>query len=236
MATISVDTLQALVERVLAGNGFSSENARVLAETVVAAESCNAKSHGLFRVKGYIAEIAGGWADGHAVSVVRDVAPGVALADGANGYCQPAYRAARELFHRKIRTQGTAVLAIRNAHHLAALWPEVEDLAGQGFVALAFRNARSHVLPHRGRQKILGTNPMAFAAPRHAGPPFVFDQAASTMSRGDIMLAARAGHRVPEGAGVDRDGRPTTDPAAILDGGAQLPFGGHNGSLVALMI
>jgi delta1-piperideine-2-carboxylate reductase len=63
----------------------------------------------------------------------------------------------------------------------------------------------------------------------------VFDQASAAMARGEIQIAARDGHPVPAGAGIDADGNPTTDPASILRG-AQLPFGGYKGSAIALMV
>ena len=64
----------------------------------------------------------------------------------------------------------------------------------------------------------------------------VFDQASSAMAFGDVKLAAAAGEPLPEGAAVDRDGRPSTDAAAVVAGGALLPFGGHKGSSIALMV
>ena len=63
----------------------------------------------------------------------------------------------------------------------------------------------------------------------------IFDQASAAMARGEIMLAARDGHALPQGVGIDSSGQPTTDPAAILKG-AQLPFGGYKGSAIALMV
>src|SRR3546814_2781775 len=77
---------------------------------------------------------------------------------------------------------------------------------------------------------------MAFAWPRPGRHPLVFDQASSASARGEIMIAAREGHAVPPGTGIDAEGRDTTDPNAILDGGAQLPFGGYKGASIALMI
>jgi delta1-piperideine-2-carboxylate reductase len=232
---VSVEELSGLVEAALAGNGFSPSNARVLADVIVAAERDGSKSHGLFRVKGYLAEVAGGWADGAARPVVEDKAAGIVRVDACNGYCQPAYRAARALLLRKAHAHGIAALAIHNSHHLAALWHEVEDLAEAGLVAFAYRNGRSQVVPWGGKRSLFGTNPMAFACPGTAGP-LVWDQATAFMARGEIMLAAERGATVPQGAGVDHQGAPTCDPRAILKGGAQLPFGGHKGSLISLMI
>jgi len=64
----------------------------------------------------------------------------------------------------------------------------------------------------------------------------VFDLATSAMAHGDIQIAAREGRELPPGCGVDREGRPTQDARAILDGGALLPFGGHKGSALSMMV
>lgn len=63
----------------------------------------------------------------------------------------------------------------------------------------------------------------------------VFDQASSVVARGEGMIAARDGHKMPEGVGIDGDGRPSTDPNEVLKG-AMLPFGGYKGSAIALMV
>lgn len=64
----------------------------------------------------------------------------------------------------------------------------------------------------------------------------MFDQATSALSNGDVQIAAREGHRLPPGSGVDRHGEPTTDPNAVLDGGALLSFGGYKGSSIGMMM
>jgi delta1-piperideine-2-carboxylate reductase len=122
-----------------------------------------------------------------------------------------------------------------NSYHFAALWYEVEALAEQGLVAFAFVNSRSYVAPAGGTKPLFGTNPMAFGWPRKGRPPLVFDQASSASARGEIMIHKRDGKAIPQGWAIDRDGRPTTDPAAAL-AGAQLPFGGYKGSAIALMV
>jgi delta1-piperideine-2-carboxylate reductase len=83
---------------------------------------------------------------------------------------------------------------------------------------------------------LFGTNPIAFAAPCAGHDPIVFDMATSAMAHGDVQIAARAGQLLPEGMGVDAQGLPTTDPKAILEGGALLPFGGHKGSALSMMV
>jgi LDH2 family malate/lactate/ureidoglycolate dehydrogenase len=91
------------------------------------------------------------------------------------------------------------------------------------------------VAPHGGSKPVFGTNPFAFGWPRPDGAPFVFDFATSAVARGEIELHQRGGKSIPLGWALDAEGRPTTDPALGL-AGAMLPFGGHKGTALALMI
>jgi delta1-piperideine-2-carboxylate reductase len=101
---------------------------------------------------------------------------------------------------------------------------------------MAFTTYKPAVVPAGAKQPLFGTNPMCFGWPRGDQPPMVFDQASASMARGEVMIAARDGHDVPLGTGVDAEGNPTTEPQKIIDGGALLPFGGHKGSTIAMMI
>jgi delta1-piperideine-2-carboxylate reductase len=234
--TVSVGELTDLVVRVLRRHGVSQENAGPVSETVVAAERDGALSHGLLRLPGYAATLESGWVDGRAVPIVSDAAPGLVATEAASGFAQPALRASATLLRQKARRQGIAAAAIRNSHHFAALWPDIEPFAQDGFIALAMVNGRQRMAVWDGTRKLLGTSPMAFACPRPGMLPLVWDQASSVMAQGEILLAMHRGDRLPEGVGLDVDGRPTTDPRAVLDGGSILPFGGHKGSSIAFMI
>lgn len=81
----------------------------------------------------------------------------------------------------------------------------------------------------------MGTNPFAFGWPRAKASPFVFDFATSVAARGEVELHRIAGTPLPEGWALEADGAPTRDPIAALQG-AMLPFGGHKGSAISLMI
>jgi delta1-piperideine-2-carboxylate reductase len=233
---LSLDEVRELATAALVGNGVSDGNAAAVADVVTRAERDGCPSHGLFRVPGYVASLRSGRANGRAVPTVEDWAPGVVRVDAGNGFAPPALLAGRPLLVEKAQALGIALLAIRNSMHFAALWCDVEPLAEQGLIALGFVNSRSFLPPWGGRRPLYGTNPMAFACPREGALPMVFDQASSALARGEIQLAARDGHAVPPGAGLDADGHLTTDPRAILEGGTQLPFGGYKGASVALMV
>ena len=234
--SLSFDELVSLLRGIFVANGCSDNVAAILANNCAAAERDGAFSHGLFRLAGYVKTLRSGWVDGAAVPEVGDASPGFVRIDANNGFAQPALAAGRELLVNKARRNGIALMAIRRSHHFAALSYDVEPFAKEGLVALTVLNSLTAVVPHGARKPVFGTNPIAFAAPRTGGGPIVFDMATSVMAKGDVRLAAQKGHRLPEGVGVDRDGHPTTDPNAVLDGGALQPFGGHKGSALSMMI
>ncbi|TCS36498.1 delta1-piperideine-2-carboxylate reductase [Paucimonas lemoignei] len=228
--------LSALLARIFERHGTSKEVAAILADNCASAQRDGSDSHGIFRIPGYVSTLASGWVDGKAVPEVTDAAPGFISADAKNGFAQPALAAAKDLLAKKARANGIAMLAIHNSHHFAALWPDVEPFAREGLVALAFVNSMACVVPYGGKHALFGTNPIAFAAPREGHDPLVFDLATSAIANGDVQIAAREGKQLPPGYGVDRDGQPTCDPKAILDGGALLTFGGYKGSALSMMV
>ncbi|PKH12763.1 Ldh family oxidoreductase [Pseudomonas fluorescens] len=235
-SSIPFTELVALLQQVFIRHGTSPEVAGVLAHNCASAERDGAHSHGVFRIPGYVSTLGSGWVSGKAVPLVEDVASGFVRVDANNGFAQPALAAARSLLVEKARSAGIALLAIRNSHHFAALWPDVEPFAEEGLVALSVVNSMTCVVPHGADRPLFGTNPIAFAAPRADGPPIVFDLATSAIAHGDVQIAARKGERLPLGTGVDSLGQPTQDPKAILEGGALLPFGGHKGSALSMMV
>ena len=233
---LGFDALARLVAAAFERHGCVAEVARAIAHNMVTAEQDGAKSHGVFRIPAYLNSLDAGWVDGKATPRVDDVAPAMLRGDGRNGFALPVLELARPALVEKARTNGIALLTVRNANHFSAVWPDVEPFAREGFIAMAMINSMASVVPHGGHRKVYGTNPLGFAAPRAGGDPLVFDQASSALSNGDVQIAARLGHELLPGVGVDRDGRPTTDPKAVLDGGALLSFGGYKGSSIGMMM
>ena len=233
--TLTLDEVRDLATRTLMALGASQDNADAVADVITAAERDACKSHGLFRLPGYGIALRNGRINGKSVPEVTELAPSVIQVDAKGGFAPLALKVGRAPLAEKARSQGIAAMPLVNSYHFAALWYEVEALAEQGLVAFAFVNSRSYVAPAGGTEPLFGTNPMAFGWPRKGRPPLVFDQASSASARGEIMIHKRDGKPIPQGWAIDREGRPTTDPAAAL-AGAQLPFGGYKGSAIALMV
>ena len=235
LVRLTLAAVHTLALHVLRANGVSEAQARAIADTITAAERDDCKSHGLFRLPGYVRSVRSGKVTPDAVPEVRELAPAIVQVEGKNGFAPLALHIGQGPLAAKAHQYGIAALAVTQIYHFAALWPEVEALAAQGLVAFAWTQAMSYVAPAGGRQPLYGTNPMAFAWPRAGHPPLVFDQASSASARGEIQLHLRDGTPIPVGWAIDADGNPTTDPAEALTG-AQLPFGGYKGAAIALMI
>lgn len=233
---LSYHDMRSALAGVFEANSCSAAVAATLAANCAAAERDGSHSHGLFRMAGYVSTLRSGWVDGRAEPAVEDAAPGFVRVDARNGFTLPAHAKARARVIEKALANGVAVLAIRDSHHLGALHLDVEPYAEEGLVALSVINSMAVVAHPGSARPVYGTNPVAFAAPREGAPPVVFDFATSTMAHGDVRLHAREGRPVPQGVGVDAQGRATTDPNAILEGGALLPFGAHKGAALALMV
>src|SRR5215472_9602885 len=228
--TVSVGKLTGLVVRVFLRHGVSRENAGPVAETVVAAERDGALSHGLLRLPGYISTIRSGWVDGGAVPVVADAAPGLVATEAANGFAQPALRVSAPLLREKTRRQGIAAVAIRNSHHFAAVWPDIEPFAVEGFIVLAMVNGRQRMVVWGGERKLLGTSPMAFACPRPGRLPLVWDKASASRRRAKSCSPHNAvkGYRWVSGWTAMAGRQPIRVRCSTA--GRLLPFGGHKGS------
>lgn len=232
---LSLEEADALARSVLEAWGLSAEHAAAVAATMVAGERDGCTSHGLYRLLVAVSSIEKSVAARDAVPVVSEPAPALVRVDGKGGFAQLPFARGFPVLVEKARSRGIAAMALNNVVHFAALWPEVEALAKEGLVAMAFTPNHAWVAPAGGTRPVFGTNPIAFAWPRPSGEPFVFDFATTVIARGDIELHRRAGKPVPADWGYDADGNPTTDAKAVLDG-AMRTFGGHKGSALAAMV
>ena len=232
---IGLDAIYNLTKKVMLANGCDMENAEALADIVCRAERDGSHSHGLFRVPGYVKALRSGKVDGKAKPTVKHVTPAVIQIDGNGCFAPLAQAVGLPLLADATGKIGIAALSLVGIHHFAALWPETEYLADRGFVGLACTAYMPMVAPAGSKEALFGTNPISFAWPRPGHGPVVYDMATAAMAMGDVQIAARDGHDVPPGTGLDADGNPSTDPAAIAKG-VLLPFGGYKGSAIALMV
>lgn len=232
---LTLDEIRDLCLHALRACGLSEENAQAVAEHMTACERDACQAHGIHRLPGYCASLRSGRVNPRSTPRVQELSDSVVRVDGDNGFWPRAVMAGRPLLIERARRHGIAAMSVVNSNHFGALWWDVEPIAEAGQVALMFVNSRASVAHSGGKRRIYGTNPMAFAWPRPGRPPMVFDQASAAIARGEIEIHRREGKALKPGWAIDRDGNPTTDPEAAL-AGAQLTFGGHKGTAIALMV
>lgn len=233
--SLSFDQLYSLVKSIFLKGGLSSQHAAAVAQVITEAERDGGKSHGIYRIRGCLNTVKAGVVSPDVEPVVSSDNTSIIRTDAKGGFSCLAFERSVDLLANKAKEVGIAALAINNSCHFSALWFEVEQLAKREVAAIAICPSYSCVVPFGGSKPLFGTNPLAFAWPRPGKLPYVFDFATSVVARGEIELCKRDRKEIPVGWAVDKDGNPTTDPAAALSG-AMLTFGGHKGSAVSTMI
>ena len=228
-AAISVATLQDFVARALTARGVPDADAAKVAGLMVEADVFGYGTHGVFRLRQYLARLAGGGCNPTpAISVVQETVA-VALIDGDNGLGHLAMAAACNLAIEKARGAGIGWVGVRRGNHAGPLALYVRPQAEAGMLGMAASvGSANHVPPFGGTDLLLGTNPIAFSAPVAGPDPFVFDMATTVAAMGKIKTLLQQGQPMPEGWMVGRDGAPLTDPARRGDG-FLLPIGGPKG-------
>ena len=238
MATVSLtlDEIFDLAKKTLLANGCDDETASILADLIMKAERDGSLSHGLFRLPAYVTGLKSGKINGKARPEIKKISSSVIKVLGNNCLAPMVLNKSIPELVNAAKANGVAVLAITNSHHMAAMWPETEAIAEKGLVAFACTSYKPAVAPAGAIKPLFGTNPISFAWPRKNNTPVVYDMATASMAMGEVQVAKREGHKVPLGTGLTKDGKETTDPGEIADGGVLLPFGGYKGSGIAMMV
>ncbi|MHB1124536.1 MAG: Ldh family oxidoreductase [Ramlibacter sp.] len=238
MGILSMDAAREVVVRVLQRAGANPAMAHSTAAALVLAEAQGLGSHGLSRVAQYAAHLRNGRVAGDAVAVVRQSRGGAVLVDAREGLAFPACELAVDEAVRRAKEFGVAFAGVANSHHCGVLVDHLRPAAAAGMVGLGFANSPAAMPAAGGKHPIFGTNPVAAAFPRRGAEPLLIDLSLSEVARGKLMVAAKEGRTIPQGWALDRQGEPTTDPAAGLEG-SMLPIGAASspkGAMLALVV
>ncbi len=216
--------------------GADARNAQIVANHLVLANSSGVDSHGVWHVPSYVAAIRGGVIVPTArPEVIRETATS-ALIKGNWTFGHVAAEFAMEQAIHKAAQAGIAVAAVVQDNHCGRLGHFVEMAIAQKMIAFVALGSEipGTAAPYGGRERRLHTNPLAMGFPAGDEPPMMFDLATTATAGVKVINAYRRGQQLPTDTIIDKEGRPTTDPADFINGGALLPFGGHKG--YALMV
>ena len=224
-----------LATRVLTAAGVGPADAADCARILVLGDLFGHHTHGVLRLEPYVERLRSGAMNAGAAIAVEAAAPAIARIDAGNALGPVAgMRALREAMARA-RELGVGMAVVRNGNHFGAITPYCHLAAQDGFAAIIGSNASTTIAPTGGRATRLGNNPLALAVPQPGARPIILDMAMSVVARGKIRAASQRGEAIPDSWATDREGKPTIDPAAALEG-FLLPFGGYKGYGLALMV
>ncbi len=235
MPTLTLAALQDLATKVLVRSGANPAMAAATASALVYADARGLASHGVSRIPQYAMHLKNGRADGSAEPAITRSRGGAVLIDAKCGLAFPACALAVEEAIRRAAAFGVAFAGVTDSHHFGAAAYHLERVGTAGFVGLAMGNSPAAIAAPGGRRPLFGTNPIAALFPRRNAMPLVIDLSLSEAARGKVMIAAKEGKAIPIGWALDRDGNPTTDPAAGLEG-SMLAMGGAKGAMLALVV
>lgn len=235
---MSIATLRQTMQAAFEELGAPREEAEAATEMCVDAELRGHRSHGARLLRNIAIEYRQAAERRGAITVQNETAASATL-DGGYHLSPFVHRLAVDLLADKATVAGVAMVGVRHAGVSGALGYLVERVADRGLVAIALNSTPLVVVAPGTTKPVLGTNPIAIALPRTGGRPLVLDMATSAIAFNDVMRLRTLGGTLPEGVALDADGELTTDPSAVVDErgrGRLLPFGGHRGFGLALMI
>ncbi|MDQ2963393.1 MAG: Ldh family oxidoreductase [Pseudomonadota bacterium] len=235
MPQLSLEQLHDLAYHALARAGAHSDMAVATARALVYANAHGLSSHGVARIPQYAAHLKNGRADGSAKPKITAAKGGAALVDAGCGLAFSACALAVHEAIRRARDFGVAYAGVTNSHHFGVAGYHLEAVGGAGLVGMAFGNSPAAMPAAGGTRSIFGTNPIAAIFPRPHAAPLLIDLSLSEAARGKLMIAAKEGKAIPLGWALDKEGKPTTDPEAGLEG-SMLPLGGPKGAMLALIV
>jgi len=245
---VPVNTLVDFMLESLAAMGISEEDAKIISDVIITSDLWGVRSHGIAHLKMYHERIKKGLQLPKTnITVVKDT-PTTAVLDGGNGMGMVIGHHAMKMAIDKARQYGLGAVAVRNSSHygVAGYYPLMA--AKKGLVGLSVTNAHPSIAPTFGVKPMLGTNPIAVAAPTDEPFPYMYDAATAVVPRGKIEVHARANKPLPEGWVINQDGISATDSSNMIKemdlgnvallpvGGLGDMFGGHKGYGLATMV
>jgi LDH2 family malate/lactate/ureidoglycolate dehydrogenase len=232
MPKIAAERLSEIGRALFEAAGTPPAEAELVMRHIIGANLVGHDSHGVIQIPTYIERIKRGHIVPGAPWTIVQESPTTTVVDGHWGFGYVANERAMRLTIDKARSANVAAATVFRQGHIGRLSSYTQMAAAAGMIGLVTADSgRSPkaVAPFGGREARLGTNPISIAIPSDLAGPLYLDMATSAAAAGKIALAVARGEQVPDGWIIGGDGRPTTDPRQLRQGGALLPLGGPEG-------
>ena len=228
------EELENYCKSVLTASGVEEYCARAVAEVLVDADMTGVSTHGVTRLPIYMQRMEAGLVSRDNNIRILKEGPSTAVIDAGNSLGIPAAKFAMETCIRKASESGCCFATVKNSNHYGAAGFYTKMAAREGMIGFACTNLTGKIAPYGSADAFLGTNPFSVAVPSDDFP-VALDMTPTAVALGKLILAQKLGKSIPLGWALDKDGKPTTDPAEGRKG-SLIPIGGYKGSGMALMI
>ena len=231
---VPVEAIRAFSQTVFERHGFDAEAAAQITDVLVCADLFGIESHGVSRLIKYHRLIRSGAVDVAARPERVFESPLSTVIDAHGAIGQVAAVAAMDDAIARAQAHGVGIAVVRHGNHYGIARYYALRAARAGLIGMSMTNTVAIQVPTFAAEALLGSNPIAFAAPAGTGrDPFLFDAATTVVPRGKIEVYRKRGEALPDGWAVSRTGAPDADAADVLDaiaahaGGGLLPLGGY---------
>jgi len=237
-----IEVLREFSTRIFLHFGVPKADAEQAADVLASADLRGIDSHGVARLTSYFDLLSEGLINPTPKIKILRSTPSTATVDGDNGLGLVVGPQANKIAMDMAEKAGSGWVSICNTNHYGIAGYYVLQALKRDMIGWAMTNSTKLVTPLWGAERMLGTNPIAIAFPGKDEPPIVIDMATCAAAYGKIEMARRRGQPIPQGWGIDNQGRGTTNPDDIVAGGALLPLGsdrergGHKGYGLAIMV
>lgn len=226
----------AFIKDVFIKVGISEEDSTIAAESLTFANIRGIDSHGILRLPIYIERISKGLIENIPNYHIDKDEKGVLIIDAKNYIAQVVSRFAMNKTVEKAKENIIGITWVKNSNHFGAASEYTMIAANEGMIGITISNTVPLMPPPGGKEAVIGNNPLSISFPAGKYGVVSVDMAMSSVAQGKIRNAALNNKSVPFGWGIDKEGKDTTDPKEILDGGLLLPTGGPKGYGLAIAI
>lgn len=217
--------LDRLCVEVFLAMGCPEPDAQLAADVLITADLRGVDSHGVARLSGYVRLWEAGRINPKPNMRVVHQLPGTATLDADAALGLVAAPKAMELAMEKAHQIGAGWVSVMNSNHFGIAGYHAMRALPQHMIGMAMTNASPLVAPTFGKERMLGTNPIAVAIPAKSQRPFVADFATTTAANGKLEILQRQGKPIPVGWAQSAEGQQTQDAHVLKQGGALLPLG-----------
>lgn len=234
MKRFSPGELGTYCKNLLTASGVDEGCARAVAEVLIDADLTGVSTHGVSRLSIYMERMNKGLVSKHNNIKIQQESPSSVVIDAGNTLGAPSAKFAMETCIKKAAETGCCFATVKHSNHFGAAAFYTKMAAQHGMIGFACTNLTGKIAPFGSVDPFMGTNPISVSAPSN-GKPVVLDMTPSVVALGKLILAQKLGQSIPLGWALDKDGKPTTDPAQGRKG-SLVPIGGPKGSGMAIMV